>query len=144
MERPPVEIPPPDVAIDVPVETQSTAIQDVTDKPVQHAPPPPPPPPKAVARTGGGPGKNFPNSQDFYPPASQRLGETGKTVVEVCVNAQGKLTQEPKVKEGSGSARLDEGAVKLAKAGSGKYRPATEDGKPIDSCFSYGIKWELH
>src|SRR3569833_3414832 len=44
MERPPVEIPPPDVAIEVPVETQSAAIQDVTDKPVPKSPPPPPPP----------------------------------------------------------------------------------------------------
>src|SRR5215475_5336285 len=58
MERPPVEIPPPDVAIEVPVETQSTAIQDVTDKPV--AKPPPPAPTHQAVRTPGGPGKGFP------------------------------------------------------------------------------------
>jgi protein TonB len=32
MERPPVEVPPPEVSIDLPMETTSTAIQDVTDK----------------------------------------------------------------------------------------------------------------
>jgi len=40
MERPPVEVPPPEVSIDLPMETSSTAIVDVTDK----APPPAPPP----------------------------------------------------------------------------------------------------
>ena len=41
MERPPVEVPPPEVAIDIPMES-TTAIQDVTDRP----PPPRPPPPR--------------------------------------------------------------------------------------------------
>src|SRR6185437_3387996 len=68
MERPPVEIPPPDVAIEVPVETQSTAIQDVTDKPVPKAPPPPPPAPKK-AMVSPRPGKGFPSTEDYYPPA---------------------------------------------------------------------------
>ena len=42
MERPPVEVPPPEVSIDLPMETTTTAIQDVTDKPPPPAPPPPP------------------------------------------------------------------------------------------------------
>ncbi|MEP7244511.1 MAG: hypothetical protein ABI885_12660, partial [Gammaproteobacteria bacterium] len=38
-ERPPVEVPPPEVAIDIPMDTQqSTAITDVTDRPVPMAP----------------------------------------------------------------------------------------------------------
>ena len=45
MERPPVEVPPPEVSIDLPMETTTTAIQDVTDK----APPPAPPPPPRAA-----------------------------------------------------------------------------------------------
>ncbi|MGH8139791.1 MAG: energy transducer TonB [Steroidobacteraceae bacterium] len=140
LERPPVEVPPPDVAIDLPVETQSTAIQDVTDKPVVKAPPPPRP----VNRVGGGPAKGFPSTEDYYPAASKRLGEQGSATVHVCVGANGKLTGEPTVQQTSGSSRLDEGAVKLAKAGSGRYRPTTEDGKAIDSCFPFRIKFELH
>ncbi len=95
-ERPPVEVPPPEVTIDIPVDTaQSTAITDVTDRPVPMAPPPPPPPPKAVKRASLG--KNFPASEDYYPAASKRLGEEGSPTVKVCVGPTGKLTEEPTI-----------------------------------------------
>ncbi len=144
MERPPVEIPPPDVAIEVPVETQSTAIQDVTDKPVPKAPPPPPPPPppKKVL-VAARPGKGFPNAEEYYPPASKRLGEEGTANVHVCVGPNGKLTEDPTLAQTSGSARLDEGALKLAKAASGHYTPGTEDGQPATTCTVFKIKFEL-
>ncbi|MBV8342623.1 MAG: energy transducer TonB [Gammaproteobacteria bacterium] len=138
--KPPVEVPPPDVTIDLPVEnTQTTAITNVTTKHVEA-------PPKPVAptnRTHAGPGKNFPATEDFYPPASKRLEEQGVSVVSVCVDASGKLTNEPSVATSSGSPRLDEGALKLAKAGSGRYKPATEDGKPVPECFKFGIRFQL-
>lgn len=142
LERPPVEVPPPDVNVQVPVDTQSTAIQDVTNRPVVKAPPPPPA--KPVNRVGGGPGKNFPNTEDFYPPASRRLNEQGVATVHVCIDAKGKVTEEPTIAQTSGSSRLDEGAVKLAKAGSGRYRPTTEDGQAVASCLNYGIRFQLH
>ncbi len=140
LERPPVEVPPPDVSIEVPVESTSTAIVDVTDKKVTA---PPPPAPKAVNRVAGGPAKGFPNSEDYYPSASKRLGEAGSAAVHVCVNTGGKLTEEPSIQTTSGNPRLDEGALKLAKAGSGHYRPATEDGKPIDGCFAFRVTFSL-
>jgi protein TonB len=141
LERPPVEVPPPDVAIELPVETQSTAIQDVTDKPVVK--PPPPAPSHTAVRVGGGPGKNFPSTDDYYPSASARLGESGTATIHVCTDAKGKLTEEPSVAETSGTPRLDEGALKLAKAASGRYKAATEDGNPIASCFGFRIKFQL-
>ncbi len=142
MERPPVEIPPPDVAIEVPVETQSTAIQDVTDKPVVRAPPPPPPPkPRNVVSPR--PGKGFPATEDYYPAASKRLGEEGSANVHVCVGPNGKLTEEPTIAQTSGNQRLDDGALKLAKAGSGHYQPGTEDGQPTTACMVFKIKFEL-
>lgn len=143
MEHPPVEIPPPEVNIDLPVETQSTAIQDVTDKPQPKAPPPPPPPPKPVNRVAGGPGKGFPDTEDYYPAASKRLGEEGSVTVHVCTDPHGKVTEEPTVAKTSGNTRLDDGAVKLAKAGSGHYRPGTENGVPVASCTSFIIKFQL-
>jgi protein TonB len=142
LERPPVEVPPPDVAIEVPVETQSTAIVDTTDKPVVR-PPPPPAPTHQVARVGGGPGKNFPSTDDYYPSASARLGESGTATVHVCTDPKGKLTEDPKIAETSGTPRLDEGALKLAKAASGRYKAATEDGNPVASCFGFRIKFQL-
>ena len=38
---------------------------------------------------------------------------------------------------------LDEGALKLAKAASGRYKAATEDGNPVASCFGFRIKFQL-
>jgi protein TonB len=139
LERPPVEVPPPEVTINIPVET-TTAIRDVTNQPVVH---PPPPPARQVVRVGGGPGKNFPSTDDYYPPASARLGESGTATVHVCTDPKGKLTEDPKVLETSGSSRLDEGALRLAKAASGRYKPATEDGTPVASCFGFRIKFQL-
>jgi len=138
-ERPPVELPPPDVTINMPVETDSTAIR-VTNTPVVRAPP------VAVAAKPGtnvGFSKSFPNSDEFYPDASRRLEEQGIVTVHVCVGPDGKLTEEPSVVKSPGSARLDGGALKLAKAGSGKYIPATEDGKPVTKCINYNVKFQL-
>lgn len=136
-EKPPVDVPPPDINIEVPVETQSTAIREV--EPTQ--PKAPPPAPKAASGTRPTPGKNFPNSSDYYPPASMRLGEEGTAVVHACVGPNGRLYEEPTVAKTSGSSRLDEGALKLAKAG--HYNPGTEDGKPVNACFDFGIKFQL-
>ena len=137
-ERPPVEVPPPDINIDIPAEpTQSTAITDVTDKHVAAAPPPA----RATNRVPPSTGKNFPNSADYYPPASMRLGEEGSAAVHVCVGPNGKPSEEPTIMKSSGSARLDEGAIKLAKAG--HYNPGTEDGKPVTACVNFSIKFQL-
>jgi len=141
-QKPPVEVPPPDVVVDLPPEpTQSTAITNVTTKHVEA----PPPPPKAGNRVGARPGKNFPNTEDYYPPASQRLGEEGSANVHVCVGPNGKVTEPPTIAQTSGSPRLDEGAIKLATAGSGRYTPATEDGKPVPTpdCFVFRIKFTM-
>ena len=139
-ERPPVEVPPPEVTIDIPVDTaQSTAITDVTDRPTPMAPPPPPPPPRQVKKASLG--KNFPASEDYYPAASKRLGEEGSPTVKVCVGANGKLTEEPTIAQSSGNARLDEGAIKLAKAG--RYVAGTVDGQPATDCLQFRVKFEL-
>jgi periplasmic protein TonB len=136
-ERPPVEVPPPDINIDMPVEpTQSTAITDVTDKAQPKAPPP-----HVSNKTNPTTGKNFPNSADYYPAASMRLGEEGSAVIHACVAPTGKLSEDPTIAKTSGSSRLDEGAIKLAKAG--HYVAGTEDGKPTTGCFNMSIKFQL-
>jgi len=138
-ERPPVELPPPDVTINMPAEESTTAIR-VTNTPVVKAPPVAAAPTK---RTAIGFGKGFPNSDEFYPDASRRLEEQGIVTVHVCIDGSGKVTEEPTVAKSSGSNRLDGGAVKLAKAGSGKYVAATEDGKSIPGCINYNVKFQL-
>jgi periplasmic protein TonB len=139
-QKPPVEVPPPDVNVELPVETQqSNAITNVTTKHVEA----PPRPAAPTTRTPVGPGKGFPNSEDYYPQASRRLEEQGMAVVNVCVEPNGKLSGEPSLAQSSGSARLDDGALKLAKAASGHYKPATEDGKPVAGCNRIGIRFQL-
>ena len=103
----------------------------------------PPPPSPVIHRLLGGPGKGFPNTDDFYPSASRRLAETGSTTVQVCVDSQGRLADDPVVAQSSGIHRLDEGALNLAKAGSGHYRPTTENGQPVSYCYPYRITFRL-
>lgn len=100
-------------------------------------------PPRPVKRVPGGPGSEFPNTADYYPDASRRLGEKGSATVQVCVDGTGRLTANPSLAQSSGSARLDEGALRLARAGSGHYRATTEDGKPVSACYPFRIRFEL-
>src|SRR6266404_798675 len=100
-EKPPVEVPPPDVTIDMPVEVaQTTAITAVA------ATPHPPAPPRPSSRKHATTAKNFPNSEDYYPAASKRLNEEGAPTVRVCVGANGKLSAAPTIAQSSGSPRL--------------------------------------
>ena len=102
-----------------------------------------PPQPTTVNRVGGGPGKNFPNTADYYPPAEIRGGITGTSTVRVCTDERGRLTADPTLETSSGSAGLDKGALRLAKAGSGRYRPTTEDGRPVDSCYPFRVTFSM-
>jgi protein TonB len=136
MERPPVQVPPPDVVIDIPMETNTTAISNVTDKPA-----PPPPPPQVVAGTPARIGR-MPSSEDYYPAASKRAEEQGSVTLKVCVDNKGKIVGNPTVVTSSGFERLDEGAVKLARAG--RYQPGTQGGQPAaESCVSFRVKFEI-
>src|SRR5262245_49102057 len=138
MERPPVEVPPPEVSIDLPMETTSTAIQDVTDKP---PPPVPPPPPRAA----GQPAKMTrpANPDDYYPPGSIRREEQGSPVVQACVGANGRLLRDPVVTDTSGFPDLDSAAVKVAKAT--RYAAGTAEGGSAmqESCIKFKVKFVL-
>jgi periplasmic protein TonB len=138
-ERPPVEIPPTDTIVEMPVAQNTTAISNTTTQHVAAAP-------VAVhqgVKTYPKAGKGFPNSEDYYPAASKRLNEEGAPVVHVCVGAGGKVTEAPTIATSSGSSRLDQGALDLVKAGSGKFQPGTEDGKVVDMCFDLRIKFQM-
>jgi TonB family protein len=104
---------------------------------------PPPSPPRAVNRVLGGPGRAFPNTNDFYPPEAIRGREKGVATVRSCVDDKGRLTAAPTLAQTSGSASLDAGALKLAKAGSGHYRATTEDGHPVNSCYEFRIRFDF-
>jgi TonB family protein len=124
------------VTVDPPKVAKDTG-QDFVDPP--HTPPDPP----AVKHVMGGPGSGFPIPDDFYPSQAIFNGESGAATVKVCVNTKGRLTSEPTIEESTGSPRLDGGAINLAKAGSGHYRPSTDDGRPVDSCYAFRVRFNL-
>ncbi len=137
MERPPVEVPPPEVTIDLPMETTSTAIQDVTDKPPPPAPPPPPRSPAVAAKILRSP---FP--EEYYPPGAKRREEEGSPVVRACVGPNGRLLREPIVTDTSGFPELDAAAVKVAKAS--RYTAGSDAGSALpESCVSFRVKFVL-
>jgi len=137
MERPPVEVPPPEVTIDLPMETNTTAIVDVTDKP----PPPAPPPPPRVAGTAAKM-KSAVDPDQYYPPGAKRREEQGSPVVQACVGANGKLVREPVITDTSGFPELDGAAIKVAKAN--RYSPGTENGAAVaESCVKFKVKFVI-
>jgi protein TonB len=112
LELPPVEVPPPVVDIQLtPDAPPSTAIQNVTDRPVPPPPPPAAPPPQQLKLSKSA---SQPNFNDYYPPASIRLGEEGLVKVKICVAPNGKVATA-ELGETSGIERLDEAGVKMAK-----------------------------
>ena len=151
-ERLPIPVPKPtltDVRLHVPPidreiwrePDRGTGVTTTTDP--QPPLTPPPPPPQAVKQVLGGPGAGFPNTDDFYPPQARRLDEQGVGTVQVCVDSNGRLTADPTMLQGTGSARLDDGALKLARAGSGHYRATTENGRPVSSCYAFRVRFQL-
>ena len=99
--------------------------------------------PTVVSRVMGGPGRNFPTTDDYYPPDMIRKGITGSTTVRVCTDDRGRLTGDPTLVQTSGSAGLDQGALRLARAGSGHYRASTEDGRAVSSCYPFRVTFTM-
>jgi protein TonB len=109
--------------------------------PVTIAPLPPVLP--AAVKLNGSPGKRFPSTDAYYPDGSIRAGEQGLATVMACVDVKGRLTSNPMLAQSSGYPRLDEAALRLARAGSGYYLPSTEDGRPVSACYPFGIRFNL-
>jgi TonB family protein len=136
----PLRVPVPEPPLDFPIDATPA------DDPVTKPPPdssPPQSPPIVVHRVIGGPGPGFPDTDPYYPVVSRRLEESGIATLRVCVDGSGRLASDPAITQSSGSSRLDEGALKLAKAGSGHYRSTTENGTPVSYCYPLRIRFEL-
>lgn len=140
MELPPVQVPPVLVDIQIPFDPPPTALQaPITDKPVPPPAPPAPPAPRPVAATKAVVTYK-PDTFDYYPSTSRNLGEEGKLRVRLCVGTNGRVT-ESTIGESSGIPRLDEAGVRLAKQY--RFKPATEDGKPVAQCFLLPVSFSL-
>jgi protein TonB len=138
IEIPPTIFPP----TEGPIE-KGDIVVDTTDLSTSQPEPPPTIAHHDVIRVQGGPSSGFPTTDDYYPAMAKRLEEQGVTTVRVCVSADGRLTAVPTIDQSSGSPRLDDGALRLATAGSGHYRPATEDGQAMTACYSFRVRFAL-
>jgi protein TonB len=133
-ERPPIQVVAPEVSITIPVETAPITVP-------KPAPPPPPvvvrpPPPGTPVQV------TFrPDISNYYPEAARREGQEGRAIIKICVNQLGKIDSAD-VATSSGFPELDEAAIKVAKAY--RFKPATSEGKPVSSCPTLPVKFELH
>lgn len=135
-QPPPPFVPPPEIAIDYPAESSTTAITNVQAKvavpaPAPKAPSLPDTPPQSTKR----------NSQPEYPPSSRRAGEEGTVILLLLVQENGRVG-EAKVDKSSGFTRLDEAAKKEAER-NWRFKPATKDGKPVAAWTKVAVTFRL-
>jgi protein TonB len=142
IETPPPFVPPPEIAIDIPMEAPppATAItQATTQRPVAQPPPAPAPAKKPATLPRSDPRR--PLTQPEYPPSSRRAGEAGTVILEVYVLENGRVG-DARVKQSSGFPRLDEAAVREVKR-SWRLIPGTEDGKPVAMWGQFAVTFKL-
>jgi protein TonB len=132
---PPVQIPPPIVNIQMPVETPIAA---VTNRPA----PPPPPRPVVIQPVRPVEFRSPPDIDSYYPDQARRLEQQGSPIVHWCVLPNGKLDGEPEIKTGSGFDLLDQAALKLVRES--RYIAAKgPDGKPMRACKDLKVTFKL-
>jgi protein TonB len=127
------------VVIDVPVETSSAAITDLTNKPVAPAAPPSPPKSEAVTAPFGRAGY-LNNPPPEYPLAASRQGWQGTVVLRVRVLSSGKVDLV-EVQKSSGHKVLDEEAMATVRTWS--FVPAKRGELAIDGWASVPIEFKL-
>lgn len=135
-----MDIPPPDIELG-PADESSQAIE---------APPPPEPAPqpRLTAEEGQGYGpltkprvvSRPRNPADRYPRASIRAGESGLTIVNICISAAGTVDSVD-VAQSSGYRRLDEAALDMSL--DYVFAPAVREGKAIPVCLPYSIEFRV-
>jgi protein TonB len=135
MVRPPVQVVVPDIAIPITADAPPPPIQNITTSAVISTPAPRPAVPGTkMARVSG------PSAEDYYPSSAKIASQEGRPLIKVCIAANGRL-ESADIAESSGFPALDEAAVRLAKAS--RFKAATEEGRPMQSCANLPIKFSL-
>ncbi len=71
-------------------------------------------------------------------------GQANSVTVHVCVDETGRLEGDPTIVHSSGTASLDQAAVRIAASGSAYYRPDTSStGSPVSGCAQLAIKFDM-
>jgi len=131
---PPPVAPPPEINIEAPVTASPIT---VTNKP----PPPAPPVVHAIASTPVSVGKPHVCGGNFYPEVSVRLNEEGTATASFKVQPDGSVS-DVTVSKSSGFDRLD--AATITCVSHWRYKPATQDGNPVEMSWQAAVQWKLH
>ncbi len=95
-----------------------------------------PPPVRAL-----GP-NHLPNTEDYYPADMRRQGIEGSTIVQACVDERGVLVEgSPTIEQSSGHARLDAGALNVARAG--HYARSMQGTTAVRNCFLFKVGFQM-
>ncbi|PLP98955.1 energy transducer TonB [Cupriavidus pauculus] len=121
-----------------------TAIEAPPAPPAPPAPAPEPAAPAAPAnaapRAVGIDEIECSRAQPVYPRQSQRLGESGTTIVNLTIDEKGKIIKAV-VKKSSGSSRLDDAAVEAVKAM--RCKPFMLNGRAVQVTPDQPINWQI-
>ncbi len=115
-----------------------------TPEPIAILPEPPPLPPartEPVRKSAGFDGRYRDVLQPDYPSAARRLDMEGRVELRVLIGTDGRVKQA-EVRKSSGHSVLDEAAIAHALK-KWRYKPATEDGTPVESWTSVPVTFEL-
>jgi protein TonB len=146
---PPPFIPPVEVQVQTPPPQQNVIANTTQAKPqtteLSKALPVPNAPPAPVAKATG-PART-PAIADFnscakpeYPRSSQRNEETGKSVISFMIGVDGSV-KASKITQSSGFRDLDKAA--LVALGKCRFKPAIENGQPVESWLPVEYVWQL-
>jgi protein TonB len=129
---PPPFVPPPDINIqnEAPATTAITTQSKVAT---------PAPAPVAQISSPASIGRPHQCQQD-YPAISQRLNEEGVTTLAFHIMTDGSISNIT-VAKSSGHDRLDQAAVSCAQ--SWRYKPATQNGQPVEVPWQTNVQWRL-
>ncbi len=138
----PVAVPTPEPTTLAPLVPPSPPTPPAPAEPVAAAAPPAPPAPSAPPRMEmpSSTADYLNNPRPPYPPLSKRLGEQGRVVVRVFIEADGTASRA-EVRQSSGFERLDQTAVQTVLRW--RYVPGKRAGVPEAMWFNVPISFVL-
>jgi protein TonB len=145
--KPVVKAPEPPPVLTAPVEAPSPSPILVAPPPPEPAPPPPPAPapiiaaaPPVVVTPPIFTADYLDNPPPAYPSMSRRLGEQGRVILRVLVNAGGSA-DEIQIRDSSGHARLDNAARDTVRGW--RFVPAKRGEVPVSAWVLIPISFRL-
>ncbi|MGD0142851.1 MAG: energy transducer TonB [Rhizomicrobium sp.] len=131
VKPPPPFVPPPDITI----SNEAPVTNTITSTPVVPQVQKP-----AGITAPASIGRPHTCGQRYYPPIAVRLNQEGTTTLAFKITADGAVT-DLTIAESSGHDSLDQAALTCAQ--SWQYKPAIQNGAPIEVPWKASVKWSL-